>query len=193
MFVLAMLGSIVLGSPATGRNQPSGIDPFIEPVGAWRVPLHAMRAFFAPGPDNLDFWVGSWECSGKSLQANGKDWSETHATNRIEKILGEKVVHENFAMGQFLGQSWSVFNPRTKQWHQTWVDNQGAYIDLVGGIEKDGVILKTLPNSLKPKHFSRMVFSDIKSDSFTWRWEASTDGGKSWALQWRLDYKRKAT
>jgi hypothetical protein len=37
-----------------------------------------------------------------------------------------------------------------------------------------------------------MVFTDVKRDSFNWRWEATTDGGKTWTLAWRLAYKRKA-
>jgi hypothetical protein len=37
----------------------------------------------------------------------------------------------------------------------------------------------------------RMVFTNIKPDSFDWRWEASTDGGKTWQVNWPIHYKRK--
>ncbi len=34
----------------------------------------------------------------------------------------------------------------TKEWKQTWVDNQGSYIDLTGGLQPNGdFVLTTLP------------------------------------------------
>jgi hypothetical protein len=35
-----------------------------------------------------------------------------------------------------------------------------------------------------------MVFSDIGSDSFDWRWERSLDGGETWEPLWTIDYHR---
>ena len=37
----------------------------------------------------------------------------------------------------------------------------------------------------------RMVFKEIEEDSMTWDWEASKDGGYTWTLSWRIQYKRK--
>ena len=36
----------------------------------------------------------------------------------------------------------------------------------------------------------RMVFRDVKPDSLTWVWQASTDGGTTWSTQWEIAYKR---
>jgi hypothetical protein len=36
-----------------------------------------------------------------------------------------------------------------------------------------------------------MVFFNIKPDSLDWSWEASTDGGKTWTVQWPIHYARK--
>jgi hypothetical protein len=36
----------------------------------------------------------------------------------------------------------------------------------------------------------RMVFKEIKNDSFTWDWEKTEDGGKTWKLEWRINYKK---
>ncbi|HWJ90447.1 MAG TPA: hypothetical protein VNR87_05010, partial [Flavisolibacter sp.] len=71
----------------------------------------------------FDFWLGEWNLT----------WSDSlHGTNRIEKLFGNCIVHENFndPRGNFSGQSWSVYNVPTGLWRQTWVDNQGGYITL---------------------------------------------------------------
>jgi hypothetical protein len=48
-----------------------------------------------------------------------------------------------------------------------------------------------VPNPASQMTASRMVFSNVKPDSFTWSWEATKNGGKSWSLSWRLQYTRK--
>jgi len=144
----------------------------------------------APEASQFDFWIGDWNLT----------WSDTlHGTNHVEKIFGNCTVHENFTdpKTNFLGQSWSVYNANYKQWQQTWVDNQGGYIVLTGGMAGDSLILttaeRTVPASVSPsgKIKSRMVYYNIKPDSFDWSWEASTDGGNSWKQNWLIHYKRK--
>ena len=118
-------------------------------------------------------------------------------TNTITKKLDDRVINEDFKIlfGQnagFLGNSVSVYNPSTKLWHQAWVDNQGGYINLIGEIYPDKRIFKTPPVEKDGKIVSqRMVFYDIKPDSFTWDWEGTQDGGKTWNLLWRIKYTRK--
>ncbi len=137
----------------------------------------------------FDFWVGNWSCAGDSFDAAGKA-TKTEATNSIAKILDSKVVEENFKMGTFVGTSHSVYDPAAKLWRQTWVDNQGSYIALTGKFAIGKMILQTIPNPLKPKTASRMVFKNIKKDSFDWNWESSVDAAKTWKLAWHLHYTR---
>ena len=86
----------------------------------------------------------------------------------------------------------SVFIPNKKEWHQAWADNQGGYIDLIGEIEGDKKVFKTKPVTNGDKIImQRMVFYNIKKDKFTWDWEGTQDGGKSWNLQWRINYSRQ--
>ncbi len=145
----------------------------------------------ASTPNDLDFWVGDWVCSGKSRNAPGKNqWTPTEARNSISRTLGDKVIHEQFKMDGFRGQSWSVFDPAKKRWRQTWVDDSGAYLLFEGGREGDTVVLQTPAPKANPKARSRMVFTDIRPASFTWNWEKTTDGGKTWELMWTLGYKR---
>lgn len=139
----------------------------------------------------FDFWVGQWDAKWGEGKTAGS------GTNTITKKLDDKVINEDFKIleGQnagFLGNSVSVYNPRTKQWHQAWVDNQGGYINLVGEIDGDKRIFKTLPVEKDGKvSIQRMVFYDITPDSFTWDWEGTQDGGETWSLLWQIKYTRK--
>lgn len=134
-----------------------------------------------------DFWVGEWSATWDN--GNG---TIGKGTNKIVKILDEKVIQENFAdEAGFKGTSISVFNPTQKKWHQAWADNQGGYFDLEGEVIGDKKIFKTKIREVNDKKYTqRMIFYDIKPKSFTWDWEKSEDGGKTWTLQWRIQYTR---
>ncbi|MBX3118656.1 MAG: hypothetical protein KF784_06295 [Fimbriimonadaceae bacterium] len=142
-------------------------------------------------PNDMDFWVGNWECTGKSRTAPGKDeWTDTKSTNVIKKTLGGKVIEENFSMQGFNGRSWSVWSAQKKKWSQTWVDDSGGYLLFEGGKVGDTVVLQQT-NVIRAGVSMRMVFSEIKKESFTWSWQMSKDEGKSWEDQWVLKYKRR--
>ena len=143
-----------------------------------------------PEASQFDFWIGDWELT----------WADTlHGTNQVDKLFGNCTVHENFRdfKTNFMGQSWSVYNTNYKQWQQTWVDNQGGYITLTGGMVGDSLILTTAERTVSAsvsatgKMTSRMVYYNIKQESFDWSWEATTDGGQSWKQNWLIHYKRR--
>ena len=140
----------------------------------------------------FDFWVGEWEVTWN--EADGK---KGKGLNTISKTLDENVINENFRIleGQskgFKGTSISVYQPRQKRWKQAWADNQGGYFDFVGETDNGKRIFKTQPiKNGDNEVISRMVFKDIKKDSFVWDWESSVDGGKTWKLNWQINYKRK--
>ncbi len=139
----------------------------------------------AQNENAFDFWVGTWEVSW--TQADGK---VLQGSNLIEKTLGGSVIQEHFEdpNNQYLGTSISVYNPKTNTWHQAWADNQGAYYDFVGILEKDRKIFST---DTSQSTIQRMVFYQIEPDQFLWDWEKSTDHGENYTLVWRLEYKRK--
>lgn len=141
----------------------------------------------------LDFWVGEWDLSwpAQAGQPEGK------GTNVVRKELDGCVVEENFdgkSSNGLVGRSFSVFNARTGKWHQTWVDNQGAYIDLTGGWDgKQFLLWREAVNPKGQKVQQRMIYKNISADSFDWSWEVSKDDGKTWQVQWPIHYTRKKT
>ncbi len=139
----------------------------------------------------FDFWVGTWKATfdeGSGVQHYG--------TNIIDKILDGTVVRETFELNGgankgFKGTSISVYQPQLKKWKQAWADNQGGYYDFEGEFLNNKRIFKTVIIERGEKRIQqRMVFYDIKQDSFTWDRELSTDGGQTWALNWRIFYER---
>jgi hypothetical protein len=134
----------------------------------------------------FDFWVGEWDVS----------WEDGHGTNVIASILDGCVIEENFtghmADGTvFRGKSVSTYNARRGRWQQTWVDNQGGYLDFVGGMEGDRMILQRQAERDGQAFIQRMVWYDIEEDRLEWSWERSDDGGETWSVLWRIAYERR--
>jgi hypothetical protein len=134
----------------------------------------------------LDFWIGTWDVS----------WTGGHGTNRLARVLGDHVIHEQFegadddGGGALHGESWSVFDPERRIWRQTWVDDQGGYLDLVGD-RVDGLFafVRAAPEH-GPAARQRMVFRDVLADRFRWTWEFSPDDGATWTTRWEIAYRR---
>jgi hypothetical protein len=144
-----------------------------------------------PEEQYFDFWIGEWDLTWQYA-----DGSTGKGKNIINRVLDDKVIQENFEglTGQykgFIGKSWSVYSPQTNQWKQTWVDNQGAYLDFWAEFDGDKrMFVRKFTGPQGNEVSQRMVFRDIMDDAFTWDWESSIDGGESWTLQWQINYKR---
>jgi len=132
----------------------------------------------------LDFWVGSWDLT----------WDQDKkGTNTITRVLGDCVILENFDGGDSMtlrGMSVSTFNPLTGNWQQTWVDNDGTYLDFIGGMQGDNMVLTRTFIRANNVLMQRMVFHDIKPDSLIWDWQRSADQGKTWENLWTINYRR---
>jgi hypothetical protein len=146
----------------------------------------------APQPADLfDFWIGDWAVSWKNA-----DGTVGKARNHVSRILDGSVIEERFEQDAadpaplLKGRSLSVRDPRGL-WHQAWADNQGGFFALTASVDGDRRLFSTalVPAGDQVKG-QRMVFHHITPDAFTWDWEGTTDGGKTWKLLWQLDYRR---
>ena len=125
---------------------------------------------------DFDVWLGRWTCTDAAEGSVG--------TNTVSRVLGGQVIEETFhitdASGTALnGRSFTVLDP-VRGWCQTWVDDQGSYLDFTGGLGPEGMVLA--------RPGQRMVFRDVTSTGFTWDWEKRD--GDVWQLAWRLLYSR---
>ena len=133
----------------------------------------------------LDFWLGIWSVS----------WRDGgHGTNELTRILGNKVIDEHFRgaspRGTLEGRSWSVYDPDRRLWRQTWVDDSGSYLDLVGERVDGWFAFGRAAPELGDRGRQRMVFRDVAPDAFRWTWEASLDHGTTWETRWEIAYRR---
>jgi hypothetical protein len=159
-------------------------------------PLAACAEAAAPAPcsateaKQFDFWLGDWK-----VRWDATPGGEPAGTgrNRVGRILGGCVVEENFSTDgaqPLIGRSVSIWNPQRKRWLQTWVDNQGSYLDFAGEFKDGRMVLarETLDGSGQ-RLLQRMVFENISGERFDWRWESSRGDGE-WKLVWLLHYER---
>lgn len=134
--------------------------------------------------DEFDFWLGEWSLT----------WdADHHGTNRITRILKGRIIQENFreAGDEGLhGMSVSAYDAGRGLWCQTWVDNQGGYLDFTGRFENGRVVLARDGIVKGQPCKQRMVWYDIQSDRLEWNWERSDDGGRTWRVLWQIHYSR---
>ena len=158
------------------------------------ITMQATSAAPAPTPqaaDLFDFWVVDWQVTWKNA-----DGTSGKACNHIARILDGNVIEEQFeqdpgdAPPLLKGRSLSVRDPKG-QWHQAWADNQGGFFALTASADGDKRLFSTaLTPAGDQVKGQRMVFHHITKDAFTWDWEGTTDGGKTWKLLWQLHYQR---
>jgi hypothetical protein len=129
------------------------------------------------GPEHrqFDFWIGEWDVTRPDGQPAG--------TNRITKTLDGCVLHESWkaAGSGHQGQSFSI-RARDGKWHQTWVDNGGLLLELVGGL-KDGRMVMSQktkrPDGKKVLH--EISWEKLESGQVKQHWRSTADDGKTWS------------
>jgi len=120
-------------------------------------PPRPPKACAAPEFRQFDFWLGDWKVTDPNGNVAG--------TNLITLEMDGCVLHEHWVGSKGgNGESFNIYDGATKQWHQTWVDNGGTLLSLIGGIV-DGRVRQT--------------------------WTVSSDGGKTWATSFDGYYSKK--
>ena len=133
----------------------------------------------------FDFWLGEWDAI----------WGDNErGSNVIRSVLDDAVILENFdgrPGTPLIGMSVSVYNAALGKWQQTWVDNQGGYLDFAGAFEGGRMVLQRSAMLDGQSFLQRMVWYNIERDQFDWNWERSDDGGQTWQVMWQIHYTRR--
>ena len=135
----------------------------------------------------FDFWLGDWE----AFTPDGK----LAGTNHIIVLMDSCIVQENWvsARGKYRGTSYNFFNSATKNWHQTWIDNQGGNL-LLDGKFQDGKMILTSKEVKGPNGnsiFNRITWTPHPDGTVRQLWESSADGKKNWTIAFDGTYKKK--
>jgi hypothetical protein len=140
-----------------------------------------------PKSAEFDFWLGEWAA----------EWGDDgRGTNVVTKVLDGCVILENFTdldpgPRALVGMSVSTYVAQEACWKQTWVDNQGGYLDFKGGLTDVGMVLRRETEHEGKTIQQRMIWYDVTDDAFEWNWDRSDDGGATWKTLWHIHYRRK--
>ena len=147
--------------------------------------LKASPCAARPEAAQFDFWLGEWNVTNAQGQPVG--------TNRIQRILGQCVVFEEYSehLGSG-GKSFNVYDAQTNRWQQTWVDAQGGMLHFTG-VFKDGAmrLTGTGRNAEGKPVLYRMSYTPQADGKVRQLWESSNDDGKTWAVAFDGWYARK--
>ncbi len=138
----------------------------------------------------LDFWLGEWDVSTTQGGVPA-------GTSKIELILEDCVVLENWKSqsSPYSGKSFNIYDAALKRWEQYWVDNVGGNIFFHGELSKDGVMdywTDDIPQNSGPALRRHLQFIPMGTDKVRQFSRGSTDGGKTWSVEYDFTYVRKA-
>jgi hypothetical protein len=124
----------------------------------------------------FDFWLGDWDVRGPKGKQAG--------VNHVRSLLGGCVLQENWTgTGGSVGTSFNIYDRTQRQWHQTWVDNQGTLLQLDGRFADGRMTLQgATSDSTGAKALQRITWSQPRPGEVRQLWETSIDGGKKWTV-----------
>lgn len=195
-----MKKQIALWMIASGLLSSLGADggaPATDP------PLDLTTALKATSPNSalgeqaqvLGRIVGTWDVEYTDF---AKDGTATHRTGEfiVGWIMDGQAVQDLWIVNpsgkrkdREVYTTVHYFDPKARTWHATFVDPEhGSIARFTGGpVGSDRFVLETPDLGSQTNRWS---FNDIRSDSFVYRDEASSDGGKTWKLQSEYQMKR---
>ena len=141
-------------------------------------------------------FVGIWDGEYTEFSKDGKT---THSSG--EWIFGWVmdgraiqdlfIIHPSAARKEkYIGTTLRYFDPKSGTWSVTFVDPEnGSVATLTGGAVEDGRIV--LHSQNKDGKETRWSFDEIRPDSWVFRDEETSDGGKTWRLREEDHMKRR--
>ena len=172
----AVLTALAIGSFAVAPPMTFASDP---PAAPRRIPCSR------PEFRQFDFWLGDWVVTTPDGKPAG--------TNLVSRPLGQCVLQEHWqGEGGMAGESYNIYDRIGGHWHQTWVDDQGTYLSLEGGLVGGNMVL-TGPARLlggKPT-IDRITWRPVSADEVHQEWDQSSDGGTNWTSAFHGVYRRR--
>jgi hypothetical protein len=137
----------------------------------------------APDYRQFDFWIGKWEVFDAKT-------GERAGSSLIESLYGGCALRENWSEPGFTGGSLNIF--ADGRWHQTWVDQAGAFREFVGGLSGGKMILVAhthAPQAPDKAVLVRMTFTHNADGTVRQYSDLSKDDGATWAFRYDYMYK----
>ncbi|MFQ5608179.1 MAG: DUF1579 family protein [Candidatus Zixiibacteriota bacterium] len=150
-------------------------------------------------PDELksfEHLVGTWTCDFQMRMTPESEWTTSPATMVYEKAMDGACIRGSFSntvMGMdFKGLATLSYHREKAKWQMSWIDNMGAYQNLLEGDFKDGKLtLDGEDVAMGQQNLIRDI-TKLKSDTeIDWEMRFSGDGGKTWWTTMKASYKKQ--
>lgn len=153
----------------------------------------------SPGLGDFDWLVGKWQVRHHRLKERlmgSQEWEDFAGTSEEWLTLGGYgTIDDNvieLPSGTYRAMGFRAYNPDTRQWSVWWLDARRQTIDPpVRGGFKDGKgifvgddVLRGMPVKV------RFEWSRITKTTAHWEQAFSPDGGKTWEMNWSMEFTR---
>jgi hypothetical protein len=186
----AGLAGATLGSPwaapaspaAAGTPASTGTPPVVESAG--------LRDF--------DFLVGHWTVRHRRLKPGTREWLEFDGTCVNRPLLGGAANLEEHALaspaGAYRAVGLRAFDVKTREWAIWWLDGRyphGTFDPPVKGrfVNGVGTFVSDYQQDGRPMRV-RFVWSRITPTSARWEQATSADSGRTWDVNWTMEFRR---
>jgi hypothetical protein len=175
--------------------------PFAIPASASQDNPKKAKAANVAGLHDFDFLVGKWQVHHWRLKerlAGSTEWVEFEGTCHNYPLMeGWGNVDDNVLSmpeGAYRGVGVRSYDGETGQLAIWWIDSRnphGAVDPPVKGGFLNGVGTFETDDTLRGQKIRvRFTWSKITPTSAHWEQAFSPDGGKTWEVNWRMDFKR---
>ncbi len=188
VFVAALAASVIVSGTALHASQDT---PKVAPGKSNLSGLH-----------DFDFLVGNWHGHHRKLKeklANSHDWEEFDGTLSMRELMdGYANVDDNVfntPEGTYRGVGLRSYDTKTGQWAIWWLDGRDPFGELdppVKGHFENGIGTFYSTDTLRGKPVRvRFVWSKITATTAHWEQAYSADNGKTWEVNWIMDFTRE--
>jgi hypothetical protein len=152
----------------------------------------------ASGVTDFDFFVGSWNILNRRENDNGV-WEEFPGTTTVAQYIDGSVQIDHyeatFPSGQLVkGMSIRAFDHETGEWSIAWLSNRQRpdFRPVVGKFENGvGRFYQVIETSDGKPLDVEYLWDGISENSARWQQSFSLDGGKTWDVNWIMEFTRR--
>ena len=164
--------------------------------------LGAAKGEGAAHAHDWDWLIGNWDVWHRRLKdrlAGSNEWQEFTGKSALWLALdGLATIDDNIVdipSGTYRGLTVRAYDPKREQWAIWWVDGRNPTViepPVRGGFVGDTGVF-TGPDIFNGRPVTaRFRWLDIRSARPHWEQALSTDGGKSWEINWENFFTRTA-
>lgn len=182
-------------TPAAATAPAAPAEP--QPGPAMTGALPARRS---PGrPGDFDFLTGRWKILNHKRRAGADGgWDVFDGEATVHALLAGicSVEELRIPARQFSGMGLRLLDVKAAQWSDFWVNAASGALGgggLPGSFEGGAGIFQSEdddPAAPGVKVIYRSVWDRITPTSCRWQQGSSRDGGKTWVLDWSMDWTR---